>query len=212
MPEPIVDTKPDLLSEEAKSAIRSYMIKIVTPSAIALSIFSAIVGFLLNEGARGGAYATAYGQALSSIVATTTSTTLARGQAETLLDETKKVAKDIQTVRDKVTAQQIEVDGFLKKSFEGVSQSLLADEKFKTSLVGVSDERYRALDKLVNSTRSSLLQASQDARTVPGLAIRCPDGYYLTAVTFQDQSGLAHGALWGPSGTCSRLNVGPPNG
>jgi hypothetical protein len=200
------------LSEPARRAIRAYMLKVVTPSAIVLSAISAVIGYLINEGARGNAYTTAYGQALSSIVATTQSTTLARSQAESLLEDTKKTVKDISALKEAVTAQKSEVDNFLKMNFEGVSQKLLGDEKFKTSLARVGDERFKALDNLVTVTRESLTKTSSDTRSVPGNVVRCPDGYYLIGIAFQDQSGLAHGALWGPTGTCAKLNVGSVSG
>ncbi|WP_145963625.1 hypothetical protein [Bradyrhizobium algeriense] len=56
--------------------------------------------------------------------------------------------------------------------------------------------------------RNGLLSAASERKPVGGLKLDCPEGYYLTSVQFQDQSGLAHGALWGPSATCAKLNVG----
>jgi hypothetical protein len=57
------DDSSDALPADVKQVIRSYMLKVVTPSAIILSVISAGFGFLINEWARGEAYVKAYGEA-----------------------------------------------------------------------------------------------------------------------------------------------------
>jgi hypothetical protein len=68
--------------------------------------------------------------------------------------------------------------------------------------------RLARAEQELSRMRDGLLSPPTETRNISGNALKCPDGYYLTAAVFQDQSGLAHGALWGPSGTCAKLNVG----
>jgi hypothetical protein len=197
----------ELLTPQAKRAIRSYMIKAATPSAIILSVVSAILEFLLNEWARGEAYVKAYGEASKSILDTATAAAVSRGQSDLLLTEIKDSAKGVGALREEITQRKIEVEDILKKNFEGVSQVLLRDEKFKSSLAGIDQEELKALRANLSDLKLNLAKSSPNIRNFDGRIVRCPDGYYLVGFTFQDQSGLAHGALWGPSATCSKLNV-----
>jgi hypothetical protein len=60
----------------------------------------------------------------------------------------------------------------------------------------------------LSKLKASLLKPPTELKPVNGNSLKCPDGFYLISATFQDQSGLGHGALWGPSGVCAKLNVG----
>jgi hypothetical protein len=206
---PRIDVDPsELLTPAAKLAIRSYMIKVATPSAIILSVVSAILGFLLNEWARGEAYVKAYGDASRSVLDTATAAAVSRGQSDLLLTEIKESAKGVAALKEEITQKKIEVEDFLKKNFEGVAKVLLGDDKFKSSLARVDQEQFKVLETTVSDLKSNLLKSASDTRNLDGRIIKCPDGYYLIGFTFQDQPGLGHGALWGPSATCGRLNVG----
>ena len=63
----------------------------------------------------------------------------------------------------------------------------------------------KEFDKLRAELKTS---ASDPIVTVAGNSATCPDGYYAVGHAFGDQSGLAHGALWGPSLKCQKLNLG----
>jgi hypothetical protein len=203
----VLDDPADQLSLRAKVAIRSFMIKTAIPSAVVLSVVSAVFGFLLNEWARGEAYVKAYGEASKSILDTATAAAVSRGQSDLLLTEIKDSARGVSALKEEITKKKIEVDDFLTKNFEGVSQILLRDEKFKSSLVRVDQEQFKVLEAAVSDLKANLSKSS-DTRNVDGRIVKCPDGYYLNGFTFQDQPGLGHGALWGPSATCARPNVG----
>jgi hypothetical protein len=72
------------------------------------------------------------------------------------------------------------------------------------------DETRAQISKLstqIEQLRTNLLQKG-DTKVVEGRIMTCPDGYYVKGWTFQDQPGLGHGALWGPSAVCAQLNVG----
>lgn len=72
-----------------------------------------------------------------------------------------------------------------------------------SSLVSVTTvaiyERYFALNIKI-STESDLIE---------GRIVTCPDNSFLAGWKFQDQPGLDHGALWGPSAICRKLNIVP---
>jgi hypothetical protein len=104
----------ELLSGPAKRAIRAYMIKVATPSAIILSVVSAILGFLLNEWARGEAYVKAYSEASKSILDTAQAAAVSRGQSDLLLTEIKDSAKGVAALKEEITQKKIEVDDFLR--------------------------------------------------------------------------------------------------
>ena len=48
-------------------------------------------------------------------------------------------------------------------------------------------------------------------KQIDGRVLACPPGSFVAGWTFQDQPGLSHGALWGPSAICRKvdLNVNP---
>jgi hypothetical protein len=77
--------------------------------------------------------------------------------------------------------------------------------------LGKLQDKIDKLEKSISTLRAGLLKPGSTANTVsiPSEVIRCPPGSYLIAITFQDEDGLAHGALWGPQGVCAKLNVDP---
>jgi hypothetical protein len=77
--------------------------------------------------------------------------------------------------------------------------------------LGKLQDKIDKLEKSISTLRANLLKPGPAANTVsiPSEVIRCPPGTYLIAITFQDEGGLAHGALWDPQGVCAKLNVDP---
>jgi hypothetical protein len=92
----------------------------------------------------------------------------------------------------------------------GGSTTDLADANFKKlndclkDLTAKLEQTQNELTKL----KASLLKAPTELRPINGNNLKCPEGFYLITAAFQDQPGLGHGALWGPSGVCAKLNVG----
>lgn len=204
------DDPSDTLPADVKQVIRSYMLKVVTPSAIILSVISAGFGFLINEWARGEAYVKAYGEASKSILDTAQAAGVSKGQTDLLLTETKESAKIVAGLKDEITQKKFDVEGLVKGNFDSISQSLLKDQSFKASLAGVNQEQLKALSQALADLKANIAHSSPDLRNVVGLSLKCPDGYYLSGITFQDQAGLGHGALWGPSATCAKPFTGTP--
>jgi hypothetical protein len=92
--------------------------------------------------------------------------------------------------------------------YQKIVGTLMSDSRFSSVLATLSDQRLQAIASQISQLKASLGTASTDVRNVPGRIMKCPDGYYVIGWSFQDQPGLDHGALWGPSATCAKLNVG----
>jgi hypothetical protein len=196
------------MTDYEKQLIRAYMIRAVIPSAIGLSIISAIFGFVVNDWARGEAYAKAYSDAMKSVITLTEEATKSAEQVQNLLKETKSRSDEIITLDDDARRTHEQVSTEVKGDLKQIATYLLADNNFKDSLAKVDQEQFSSLVVTVSDLRANLLKASPDVRNINDRIVRCPDGYYLIGFSFQDQAGLAHGALWGPSAICGRLNVG----
>jgi hypothetical protein len=69
-------------------------------------------------------------------------------------------------------------------------------------------ERVDQLQRVITTMRGNLLRSASETVPIDSRIIKCPEGSYLVAMSFEDQAGLAHGALWGPKAVCSKLNVG----
>jgi hypothetical protein len=55
---------------------------------------------------------------------------------------------------------------------------------------------------------ASLIEVKASGETkVEGRILTCPEGQFIAGWTFQDQPGLAHGALWAPSAICRKVGV-----
>lgn len=178
------DDQSDALPVDVKQAIRSYMIKVITPSAIILSVIFAGFGFLINEWARGEAYVKAYGEASKSILDTAQAAGVSKGQTDLLLTETKESAKIVAGLKDEMTQKKMDFDGLVKGNFDSIAQSLLKDQSFKASLAGVNQEQLKTLGQSVGDLKNNLGRSSPDIRNVVGLSLKCPDGYYVSGITF----------------------------
>jgi hypothetical protein len=199
----------DHLNSEAKAAIRSYMLKVATPSAIALSVVSAVIGFLINEWARGEAYVKAYGEASQNVMQMATSAGQARGQAELFLAETKTMNEAISKIGEQIKRQKIEVDEFLNKNYQEIAAALLRDDEFRKTLAGLDAKELQALISSLSRLKVDLTKWSANP-AVNGQESRisdCPPGAYAVGFAFQDEAGLAHGALWTGHIVCRFLNV-----
>lgn len=87
------------------------------------------------------------------------------------------------------------------------AESLSKRTESLTSELDLTRRQIAELNAEISNLRSSLLQAGE-TKSIEGRVMTCPDGYYVKGWAFQDEPGLAHGALWGPSAICGQLNVG----
>jgi hypothetical protein len=96
---------------------------------------------------------------------------------------------------------RLEIDS--KRLFESQSQISRLERS-----VATLESNNNALKNEIEALRSDIQKSSTKTQLIDSRIIKCPDGYFLVGISFQDQAGLAHGALWGPSATCAKINVG----
>jgi hypothetical protein len=103
-------------------------------------------------------------------------------------------------------------------TFEAILNLQLADGPFAFAIKLPAYTNSGALDEVnsriegmhieLDRLRTGLKTSAPDPIvTVAGRYATCPNGYYAISFTFEDQSGLAHGALWGPGLKCQKLNI-----
>lgn len=232
-----------LLGEQAKSAIRSYMFKLVVPSAIVISLVSGVGGYVARGLGEAESMKAAFEKLSAPLIEAAGKVATAAEQAKGAADQVKKLAEVVekseeqakkatdnaekaktlaQSLAEQVNASveivnqlkesnektKMELDNLRSANYQKIADELVRVPGFQDKVSKLTDGQYRTLVTQIDQLRSSLGRSSLDVRNIDSRSIRCPDGYYLVGLTFQDQAGLAHGALWGPSATCARLNVG----
>ncbi len=228
----------DVLSEAGKRAINAYIIRYITPSAVGLSIVSAIVGYVANGLGQAEATKNSFDKIAAPVIASATNVAKAEATAQALSKDVDKLlteakvaaekaeksssdaaaaveqgrasAKIVEQIRTDTEAKQREIENLRSLDYDKVASALLKQPALSDSLSRLTSQQYSTLDKQISDLRAALAAGSSDVKTVDGRIMRCPDGYYVVGWTFQDQPGLGHGALWGPSAACARVNLPPP--
>jgi hypothetical protein len=101
------------------------------------------------------------------------------------------------------------MDAVVTGNFEKVAGALASNPDFKNALVRVSQSEIDTVRNQIASLRTSLATW----HTVPpqnGPESRisdCPANTYAVGFAFQDEGGLAHGALWTGHIVCRPLNI-----
>ncbi len=118
------------LTPEVKELIRKYLLTLVVLPASVMSVLSFALGWFVNEGARGAAYAKAYGEAQSAIVKLASSAAASAANAasseEKAKSATSELARSLETVRE-ITANAEEYGEKLTtviKAEEGLAQEV----------------------------------------------------------------------------------------
>lgn len=145
------------LTEAAKTLIHAYLFKIGIPSAVALSILSALGGFAINEVARGTAYVQAYGEVSKNILETASKASQALGQAESLRDASKKSSDDAETALSAVRNAKLQLEKLISNDADAIATALVAKPDFKTSIANIQQDEFKKLGGQVSSLRDSIL-------------------------------------------------------
>lgn len=141
----------EVLTLAHKEAIRKYILQIVVPSATVLAVISAIMGFLLNEWARGEAYVKAYGEASKSILDTATAAGQSRGKVESLAAEVEKISSTVRATLSSAQQSKLDIDQLVNKNYGMIAKALVDNEEFRRSLAKVDNEALGALEQRVAS-------------------------------------------------------------
>jgi hypothetical protein len=144
------------LTLAAKEAIRRYMLRIAVPSATVLAIISAVMGFLLNEWARGEAYVKAYGEASKSILDTATAAGQSRGKVESLAADVEKTSNTAKDTLVSVQKTKLDIDQLVNKNYDLIAKVLIDKEQFRFSLAKVDNEALGTLEQRVATIFTTL--------------------------------------------------------
>ena len=94
--DPPSDEKTDELGPAQREAIRKFMLGLAIPAGVILSVVSFVLGFGINEVARGSAYTKAFGDAQSLIIAAAQASGAAQGKSEEAARQIVKLRVDIE--------------------------------------------------------------------------------------------------------------------
>lgn len=136
MPE---NKEPELTCEN-KEAIRSYLLRLFTLPAIAVSVLSFVIGLAINEGAAGRATADALKDVLPKVTAASdaahdASATAERAKisAQTTLSEAEQIAGRLKQLKE--LQQVLEQAGALEKN---VAEALAKDAQFNQKIAAAA--------------------------------------------------------------------------
>jgi hypothetical protein len=124
------------LSPQAKEAIRSYMIKIVTIPGVLLAILGFLIGFFLNDVAKASAYNKAYEKASQLILNLTKETSTAALESQKIQKDAEQVLKkleDLKTDAERLKAKLLTAKAFQRSEgmVKEIVNTLLARDDFK---------------------------------------------------------------------------------
>jgi hypothetical protein len=121
-----------LLTLAAKEAIRSYMIKLVTLPAIAAAILSFLIGFGINEMARGQAYTAAFQRyagsfesSFKTIIDAATQVGGAKDSADRVLAELRSLRDQVNKIIEEINSSKTQVDQILKQNITGIADTIV---------------------------------------------------------------------------------------
>jgi hypothetical protein len=197
------------LTPEAKLAIQRYILKIAVPSAAVLSIISVAVGFGLDRIAREDAYTKAYSEIASKMTELVAGAASAKTQADLVVADIQKTSRETQSVLSDLKQQKADVESYLNGNYTKIADLLYSKDEFRNKLVNVSQPVIDQTRADLSALRMSLATwSSLPAQNGPESRIsNCPVNTYAVGFEFQDESGLAHGALWTGHIVCRPLNL-----
>ncbi|MCG7941451.1 MAG: hypothetical protein N0C88_21750 [Candidatus Thiodiazotropha lotti] len=149
------------LTPEAETAVRKYMLHLVSLPAILGSVIMFVMGYLVNEVASGRAYNEAYKEASEKVLSFTEQAALAAHDA----DRTKQDIEQIRVELDSIRTEAIEIRGKLKtaQAFQSsenivseVTKSLANRKDFKDSILAITEKQLADINRRVESAHSRI--------------------------------------------------------
>lgn len=140
---------PDLLTLEARSAIRSYMLTLVALPGLVVAAATFSLGFFVNEAARGRAYADAYGQASSVMLETAAKAVESARNAEAAAENASILERRMEEAVEKADEARKQIESTMKSLSASVASRLGTDEAFQARVTGALQERVETLDQVV---------------------------------------------------------------
>ncbi len=190
------------LSLAAKAAVRTYMLKLLALPAVIAAILSFVVGFGINELARGAAYNAAldnyagrfetYSQKVmdQAVLIASTHTTVNK----LLLESSELKSKAVAALQD-VDDKSRRIAAILSQNAARIAQTLATEPEFRTLLGNASSAELGALSQDVSSLKGSIQTAFASVNKVAGTVevssteplnngggtmAGCPEGAFVT--------------------------------
>lgn len=230
------DDKETLLTAPAKEAIRSYMIKLITLPAIGAAILSFLVGFGINEIARGQAYTAAFQRYAGSFEASFKTIVDAATQVGGAKDSADRVATELRMLREQVrqTIEDInsskgQVDQILKQNIAGIADKIINTQVLRDRIIRVENAQLADLadqikdvqsttTRLRSDLRSDLQQWGTETKSSRGSGLggggsvfppsTCPEGSYAVGISASGSTGqYCYGCLVNVQVVCRSLNL-----
>ena len=200
------------LTEEAKSAIRKYMLAMIAVPGVVLSIVAFAMGYLINDVAKQSAYHDAYKDASGRILNLSEQVAMAVSDARSQAKEIAEIQSKLRAVDNEATEMHSKIktaravaDAFssTQNVVEAVKVSLVQDQKFsakiKKSVIGISKIKNSVVvSGDVDVPKNKWGRAIEKIGYGNGVhawknkSVSCPDGHYVVGIE------VTHG------GTCDR--------
>lgn len=153
------------LTDEAKGAIQAYVWKLAVLPTSAAAIIAFMLGFAINEVARGKAYTDSMQTFSKDINTATRDVERSRAFAEFSV-------KELEKLRELAVVQQREINDMLEKikklqtgNIESISQAIIANPELRNLLTRVNQGELSATRDELAKLKSDLAQIFQSYRT-----------------------------------------------
>ena len=120
------------LSLESQAMVRKYMLKLVTIPGAVLVLGSFVLGFFVNDLAKGSAYQDAYKSAFTEVIETVTSTAAEASTSELKArmakENTLRMHKDLAKIYEEIRTSELLMS--TDKQIDKISKNLLTRKDF----------------------------------------------------------------------------------
>lgn len=163
--DPPSDEKTDELGPAQREAIRKFMLGLAIPAGVILSAVSFVLGFGINEVARGSAYTKAFGDAQSLIIAAAQASGAAQGKSEEAARQIVKLRVDIEDANRIVNKERETVKVLATDQYLAVAAALAdngpAMEKIAAKANPLPSELRAELQQTKRELKDALANSSQ---------------------------------------------------
>jgi hypothetical protein len=157
--------KPNDLHPLDKLAIQSYMLKFVIPSAVALSIISAAIGFFVDRLGRNEAYMETYkeiepklidAQARATTAVTKVEVVVSKTE-ENLKQQTEDISKQRRDLSQLISSAKLQSEDFSKsiqQNFEKIADAVVHKDEFRKEIFVLSQEELNKINTNLSNIAS----------------------------------------------------------
>lgn len=199
------------LTDGQKLEIRSYILRVVTPSATVLAILSGLAGFFINKVGVDEGFQQGYSQAFTALFDLTNKTATANSNAQNALDEIAVEKVAIDKYLKEIDAARAKVSVLASGDTSAIADTLLADKVFIGKLASAGSIELKSLQEQVAGLQKTiipLVTPPPPPRVGPhGSGSDCAPGTYMSGIAFSSAAGGSHGYLDAASIKCQKLSL-----